>query len=83
MVDFASLNDACGTHSNLFAGDHDPAIAPGELSADPSVRAMGRIAPIFGGHLVERFGRKANGGWQRYRIFVAPGVYLVERWDER
>lgn len=82
LLDSCALEDGCEPRDRFGAHDVDPAIAPNEHFERPVARLTGRIAPCFGGWLIERWGRTVNGGWQRYRVFLAPGVYLVEKWDE-
>lgn len=82
LVDSCELEDECEPRDGFAAHEVDPAISPKEFVQKPATRMTGRMAPCLGGWLIERWGRTVNGGWQRYRVFLAPGVYLVEKWDK-
>ncbi|MCE9583019.1 MAG: hypothetical protein K8T20_11035 [Planctomycetes bacterium] len=80
-VDYSALQDGCGPRLRIDPRDVDPAMAPGEQAVKEPTRMIGGIAPLFGGYVVERYGRELNGSWRHYRVFVAPRIYLVEKWD--
>ncbi|MBI2921219.1 MAG: hypothetical protein HYY18_09065 [Planctomycetes bacterium] len=85
FVDDVDLPGECGRQGDARRAwweRYDQGMSPRHSArpGDPYGKT-GRIVPLWGGFLVERFVLRDDGKWRHLREFLAPGRLLVEEWE--
>lgn len=68
------------TPCEFWWGFLDPGICGGSSHAMLPQLSVKRLVPFAGGWIAEVIELHGDGRWKRLRVFVAPGVYLMQDW---